>query len=286
MYTILVTKNNELTTSIRERIMQRSKLVDNLHFLVDPDYKGIDMSGFDVTMEYVLPISREYKTEALVKSDQLYKGMIEYRLPLDTNITKEHGNVEIQLTFTKTEMDADGNIIARVRKTSKCDLKIIPIEAWSNYIVDSDLTALDQRIIMAENMINALNDMNNEIYTNKADNLVYDAEKNTLQLSSNGVLVGSKVVLNVNGNAASAIQKIFIDDNGTLIAIYNDGSQENVGKINGSNCAGVYVPSLMHDKLIFTLQDTASDKEIIIDIDPTNEWVEEDGMTNYIWEYL
>ena len=73
MYTILLNDTNELITSVKERIMQRSKLVDNLHFLVDPIYKGIDMTDFTVMMEYILPVSREYKSEVLVKSDELYK---------------------------------------------------------------------------------------------------------------------------------------------------------------------------------------------------------------------
>ena len=60
MYTILVNDDNTLTTSIRERIMQRSKLVDSLHFLVYPTYKGLDMTDFTVTMEYILPVSKEY----------------------------------------------------------------------------------------------------------------------------------------------------------------------------------------------------------------------------------
>ena len=92
--------------------------------------------------------------------------------------------------------------------------------------------------------------------------------------------------LNINSDAANSIQKIIIDDNGNLIAIYNNGLQESVGQINNSNCTGIYVPNLVHDKLIFTLQDTATDKEIVVDIDPTNEWIEGDGNTNYIWEYL
>jgi len=45
MYTILLNNDNKLVTSVRERIMQRSKLVDNLHFLVDPAYKELDMSS-------------------------------------------------------------------------------------------------------------------------------------------------------------------------------------------------------------------------------------------------
>ena len=69
MYTILVNSDNSLQTTVRERIMQRSKLVDTLHFLVDPVYKEHDMSAFTVTMEYLLPVSREYHTENLIKSD-------------------------------------------------------------------------------------------------------------------------------------------------------------------------------------------------------------------------
>ena len=67
MYTILVGESNELVTSVKERIMQRSKLVDNLHFLVEPTYKGIDMSGFTAMLEYITPVGREYRTEVLVK---------------------------------------------------------------------------------------------------------------------------------------------------------------------------------------------------------------------------
>ena len=62
LYTILINDDNTLTTSVRERIMQRSKLVDSLHFLCPQTYKELDMDDFTVTLEYILPVSREYKT--------------------------------------------------------------------------------------------------------------------------------------------------------------------------------------------------------------------------------
>lgn len=159
MYTILLSETNELVTSVKERIMQRSKLVDNLHFLVDPIYKGIDMSDFTVMLEYLLPISREYKTEFLVKSDELYKEKLQYKLPLDTNITKEHGNVELQLTFIKVDLDENGQSVQMVRKTSPTVLTVLPISAWSDIIADSALTALDQRIIQTQAMIEAAHEL-------------------------------------------------------------------------------------------------------------------------------
>lgn len=193
MYTILLNETNELTTSVRERIMQRSKLVDNLHFLVDPMYKGIDMSDFTVMLEYILPVSREYKTEILVKSDSLYKEKLEYKLPFDTCLTKEAGKIEVQLTFIKVDLNADGEPSQYVRKTSPTTITIVPIAAWSDIVADSALSALDQRLVMAEVMINQLNDMNMYLEETKVDNLVYDAQEETLQLSANGIGVGDKV---------------------------------------------------------------------------------------------
>ena len=195
MYTILLNETNELTTSIRERIMQRSKLVDSLHFLVDPIYKGIDMSDFTVMMEYLLPVSREYKTEILVKSDALYKNKLEYKLPFDTHLTREAGKVEVQLTFIKVGLDADGNATQQVRKTSPTTINIVPISAWSDVIADSALTALDQRLIQVDAMINAANDMNNYLSETKADNVTYNPATNKLQLTANGVAIGNAVRL-------------------------------------------------------------------------------------------
>jgi hypothetical protein len=195
MYTILVNDNNELVTTVKERIMQRSKLVDNLHFLVNPMYKKVDMTGFTVTMEYVLPVSREYKTETLVKSAELYKGQLEYVLPFDTCLTKEAGKIEIQLTFTQVFLDAEGNSKQQVRKAGPATITIVPITAWSDIIPDSALSALDQRLIMVDAMINAANEMNMHLLENKADDISYNESTNELQLLANGNNIGKKVTI-------------------------------------------------------------------------------------------
>ena len=105
MYTFLINEDNTLTVSKRERIMERSKQVDTLHFLADTTYKDVDMSEFTVMLEYVLPISKRYKTEILQKSEELYKNKLEYKLPIDTNLTNEPGDIQIQLTFVDVTMD-------------------------------------------------------------------------------------------------------------------------------------------------------------------------------------
>lgn len=197
MYTILISESNELITSRRERIMQRSKLVDNLRILADVNYKNIDMSPFTVLMEYMLPVSKEYHSEILTLSKDLYKQKLEYRLPFDTSLTKEAGDIELQFSFIKADLDEEGRQIQYVRKTIPTTITIIPISAWSDVIADSALNSIDQRIIQVNAMIGALEDMSQQLtdqYDTKADGLSY--EDSTLQLTSDGKKIGNKVILN------------------------------------------------------------------------------------------
>ena len=200
MYTILVNDNNTLTTSVRERIMQRSKLVDSLHFLVSPTYKELDMTDFTVTMEYILPVSKEYVSEVLVKSEELYKEMLEYKLPFNTHLTKEAGEIEVKLTFSKVDLDADGNDIQYVRKISATSITIIPVESWCDIIPDKALDAIDQRIIKTDAQIKALLEANEITRLEKADNLVLDNENKELYLTAEGNQIGDKVKLSDLGN--------------------------------------------------------------------------------------
>lgn len=199
--TILLTQENELIdTTPKERIMQKSKLVDELHFIVDAMYKGTDMSTFTMVMEYKLPVSNEYKTQILEQSPELYKGMIEYKIPIDTDITKYPGNVEIQITMSKLESDARGKVLQRIRKVQPTVLKIYPIAAWSDMIPDADLTALDQRILKQDAQIKELNELADKLNMTKADNLSYS--ENMLQLTSNGEKIGDAVSITSSGSSA------------------------------------------------------------------------------------
>ena len=200
MYTILVNDDNTLTTSVRERIMQRSKLVDSLHFLVSPTYKELDMTDFTVTMEYILPVSKEYVSEVLVKSEELYKEMLEYKLPFDTDLTKEAGEIEVKLTFSKVDLDEDGNDMQYVRKISATSITIVPIESWCDIIPDKALDAIDQRIIKTDAQIKALLEANEITRLEKADNLVLDNENKELYLTAEGNQIGDKVKLSDLGN--------------------------------------------------------------------------------------
>lgn len=191
MYTFLINEDNTLTCSIQDAIMERSKMVDKLHFLADPTYKGVDMTDYTVNLEYVLPISKRYKTEILTKSDELYKNKLEYILPFDTDLTSEPGDIQIQLTFLTVTMDSDGTTVQHVRKVGPGVIHIVPIQNWSDLIPDAALSSVDQRLLAAEAMLKALSDRNAAIFDSKADNLSYIDQK--LQLTANGKPIGNAV---------------------------------------------------------------------------------------------
>lgn len=191
MYTFLINEDNTVTASMPERIMERSKMVDSLHFLAEPTYKDIDMSQFTLTMKYLLPISKRYKTETLVLSENLYKNRLEYCLPFDTNLTIEPGDIEFMLTFTNVDMDEMGRTTQYVRHVGPGTIKIIPVSAWTDVIPDDALSALDQRLLAADALLKSLNERNNAIMDSKADNLSYKNE--LLQLTSNGKAIGNAI---------------------------------------------------------------------------------------------
>ncbi len=286
MYTILLNENNELVTTVKERIMQRSKLVDNLHFLVEPNYKGHNMSEFTVMLEYLTPVSREYKSEILVKSDTLYKGQLEYTLPFDTCLTKEAGDIKVQLTFVKVTLDADGNDIQQVRKTSPAVITIVPISAWSNIVADGALTAIDQRLVMAEAMLNAANEFNQYLYETKADNIMCNEKENYVQLTANGKPIGDRITWVSNGGCT--VVDVKIDENSDLIVTLSDGRIINAGRVNGG--AGVtFIPHISDDYILSWTNDGGLENPKPVDLYPHDEWstLPEEGMiSEYEWEFI
>lgn len=192
MYTILVNDDHELVTTVRERIMQKSKLVNKLHFLVPQKYDDLDMSNMTVIMEYTTPISREYHFEILTKSAELYKDYLEYVVPFDTDLTKEAGDIELQLGFVTSEMLSDGKVNDYARKTSTTTITIVPIAQWSLQIPDDILTPLDQRLLMMQHQIEQMADMQETIIDNTPDGLIVDKD-GKLSLGVDGESIGNKI---------------------------------------------------------------------------------------------
>lgn len=225
-YTIIVCDDGTLYGSHKIKIMQREKLFNKLWILVPPCYNGYDMSQCTVVMRYLLPVSREFKTETLVLSNERYEEYLKYVLPVDTNLSKECGDIELNLTFIMLDIDKDGNAIQRVRKTENHILTITPIPNWDSIIPDSALQALDQRIIAQSAQIQMLADIAGVLNENQVDDLVFDKKDETLHLSANGNIVGSKVSV-----------KEMLDDGIPVIDLNNgSGSDDNTDKDHNDGC--------------------------------------------------
>lgn len=194
-YIIIVENSNSLYGSQKRRIMQREKLFNTLWFLVPQYYNGYDMSQCTVLMRYLRPISREFVTETLVLSNERYKDCLKYVLPIDTCLTKEFGEVELNLTFTMLDVDDDGKVVQRVRKTDNHLLKITPIPDWDSVVPDEALASLDQRIIKMDAIQKSIKEQNQILADTKADNIKYNENENSLQLLSGEKEIGNKVTL-------------------------------------------------------------------------------------------
>lgn len=225
MYVILVNDDDSLYGSHKERIMQRQKLVNDLVFIVDPIYRNThDMTNASVMLEYVLPVSRKYRTVLLSLSEERYKDcFLQYKLPFDVDLTAEAGSVELQLTFAYTELNENGVGIQRVRKTSSTTIEVVPITAWSDIVPDEALLSLDQRLIKMDATMRAMNDYLDVIDYNKVDNLVYNETEDVLHLMAGDKVVGDKV--SVKNMLEDGIPVVDLDSN-------NSNSSDN----NKNNC--------------------------------------------------
>lgn len=197
-YTIIVGDDNSLYGSQKIKIMQREKLFNKIWFLVAPYYNEHDMSKCVVTMRYTLPISKELKTETLVLSDERYEDYLKYILPIDTDLSKEWGDIELNLTFTMLDINENGDIVQRVRKTDNHILHITQLPNWDSFVPDEALSAIDQRIIATQAQIQRLEEMNQIVADSKADNIKYNETTNELQLLSGNKEIGNKVTLKNN----------------------------------------------------------------------------------------
>lgn len=200
MYTILIKQDNTAVSTETQRIMQRSKLVDVLQFIVPKMYNEYEMADFDFMLQYRLPISHELKLEILSLVNADYKtDYLLYTLPVDTSITAENGEVELQMSFIRKYMNEDGTTVEQVREIESISITVIPVTDWFT-APDSALSTLTQYYLAAQNNIKALNDLIGTINQKKADDIKLDVKEGSLYLTSNGKQIGTPIPLNQLGD--------------------------------------------------------------------------------------
>ena len=178
MYTVKINDDNTVSIVAKQRIVQFSKLVDELYFIVPKLYNGYEMKNFEFWMLFKPTDGHEFKMELLKLVDENYKNdYLRYTTDFDTNLTKDAGTIEIQLKFVNEEMNSDGQV--------------------DNWFVapDSALDTLTQLLLANRQNVQALKDIAEALYNTKADDLVIDKIAKKLKVSANGVAVGEGVNL-------------------------------------------------------------------------------------------
>ncbi len=198
MYTILINSDNTLTQSTPEKIMHRESNVHTFRFLVDPIWvdKGVEtpMQNYTCVLEYRTPISEKYTPVILTPSEELYKGKLEYTLPIDLKLTSEIGNLELKFIFTWLEMNPNGTFTEHSRKTLTTTVYIIPVSQWSDYVASSDLDSIVQMMLTIQAQNEQMKDYTESFIATKADGIAKDSDTNEIYLTSNGVKLGKGVI--------------------------------------------------------------------------------------------
>lgn len=182
MYTLKITDENTVVTTVKEKIIERSDYVDQIQIVVAKLYREqIDMSDCTVYMRYVLPVTGKIKITQLTPNDLAYeKDYIQYLIPAEAYLTAEAGDIEVSFTFLKLISNEDETTTSYVRKTQTGVIHISPIAPFAKYEPDEMLDEIDQRLLVMEALQkdmmsmaeNAYNGMVKDIHINTEDRKV------------------------------------------------------------------------------------------------------------------
>lgn len=133
-------------------------------------------------------------------------------------------------------------------------------------------------------VINELTAKIDELSETKADNIVLDAETNTIQLTANGTPIGDAI-----DYVSCGIKSFDVDENDNITITLIDGRVIDLGHITGASGA-TFTPHISEDLILSWTNDKGLDNPAPVDISPFNNWIElEDGgeaPTQYTWEFM
>ena len=129
MYTLKITDENTVVTTVKERLVERSNDVDNIQIITAKLYKEqLDMSDTSLYMKYKLPVTDKIKITQLIPNNLNYEtNYIQYLIPADVNLLAEAGDIEVSFTFLKLVSNDDDSVTSYVRKTTSGVIHVSPL---------------------------------------------------------------------------------------------------------------------------------------------------------------
>lgn len=192
-YVIMINEDKSTIATNRETIMQRDKLVGKLEILIPNNFCNLDIPTFDLIMLYKLPISKKVDFVILKPEETEYKeGFCRYVLDVDTDITSEPGDVELQFSFISSSLDADGKNIQQSMGIKPALLHICELADWLT-VSDEALGNMAQLYINNMNILKATEQLAQSLYEKKLDDIKIDIEGKRIVGVSNGNQTGEGI---------------------------------------------------------------------------------------------
>lgn len=166
--------DKSLVATIRSTIYQGECNSDTLVFLLPMEFNNQDLSNYSFFFKYILPDGTGV-SEELIMDTEPYKNHYRFRLNVSSKITSMCGQVELWFTM----LDASNNVIL---KSGNAYLNIFPSKDIVQYLPSEKIDQLDSLEIAVK-----------KLSAEKADNLSYDKDKESLQLLSNGTPIGDAI---------------------------------------------------------------------------------------------
>lgn len=282
MFYIKLDESMDLIITKKQPIYRGDNLNQKIIYLIPTTVEEIDMATATV---YLLYIRADGVADVvtLEQMEELYnETYLQYTFPVNCKLTRFPGEV---CTWLQIFTGTPSNPITA--KSGECMLQIQDSKNMDDYLCDHQMTALYQ---LSKTTSDALEEMQGTIDTvveTKADNIIFNEDDNTIQLSAAGVPIGDRIV--VNTNTGAVVTGAYISEENELVLTLSDGTTKNLGSVIGKDGA-VYVPHISEKKILsFTIEDEPGEVPEPVDLNPSDEWsgIEGSGIeTDYIWETM
>lgn len=224
MYTLRITDDNNVITTVKESLMEKSNCVNSIQIIINKLYKEqIDMTDTTTYMKYVLPVTKKIKMTQLIADTTTDESHILYTIPVTANISAEPGDIEVSFTFLKLVHDEESDTTTSyVRKTESGLIHITKLAQFDSYEPSEMLTELDQRILALMATAEDIKKLGQATYDNMPIDMKLDSEAKKLTL------------VNANGNTGDGVGIADLSDSiaKELTGTDPDGTQDGITHID------------------------------------------------------
>jgi hypothetical protein len=153
-------------------------------------------------------------------------------------------------------------------------------------VEDSGITPYEDNSVSLKyynEIINKLSATIDDLNETKADNIIYNEDDNTIQLSANGSLIGDQIHATLSD---CGIKSFDVDENDNITITLMDGRVINLGTIEGAS--GVtFIPHIDEKGILSWTNNGGLENPAPIDLNCRDEWHEDsDDYTGdeFVWE--